>query len=111
MNLRLGFGTKGKSQIYRLQKLLYSLKQASRQWFSNFSSSLIKHVFTHSKSEYSLFTKLQGNSFITLSVYVVDILIANNDVQSVFAFKVLLHNEFQLKNLSPLKFFLRLEVA
>ncbi|KAF5445620.1 hypothetical protein F2P56_034662 [Juglans regia] len=59
----------------------------------------------------SNFTRLQGDSFITLLVYVDDILIASNNEEFVYAFKTLLHNEFQLKDLGHLKFFLGLEVA
>ena len=40
-----------------------------------------------------------------------DILLASNDPQSIKALKDSLHNEFKLKDLGNLKFFLGLEVA
>ena len=67
--------------------------------------------FKQSRSDYSLFTKKFNQSFIALLVYVDDILIASNDVHVVEELKVFLDQEFKLKDLGNLKFFLGLEVA
>uniref|UniRef100_A0A2N9GL44 Reverse transcriptase Ty1/copia-type domain-containing protein n=1 Tax=Fagus sylvatica TaxID=28930 RepID=A0A2N9GL44_FAGSY len=64
-----------------------------------------------SKSDYSLFTRSHGSSFLALLVYVDDILIASNDMESVTKLKKSLDAEFKLKDLGNLKYFLGLEVA
>lgn len=111
MTLPKGHPKQGENLVCHLQKSLYGLKQASRQWFEKFSSALLKANFIQSKVEYSLFTKKNGHLLVVVLVYVDDILITGSDMKGIQQLKDFLHSKFPIKDLGFLKHFLGIEVA
>ncbi|KAK9923369.1 hypothetical protein M0R45_031791 [Rubus argutus] len=106
-----GLRRQGESLVCRLNKSLYGLKQASRQWFSKFTTAIIRAGFTQSKADYSLFVRKDGGSFTALLIYVDDIMITGNCRKSINALKQFLHAQFRIKDLGELKYFLGIEIA
>ena len=94
-----------------LYKSLYSLKQASHQWFAKFLKAIRSAGYAQSQANYSLFTSKQGKSFTALLIYVDDILIIGNNPMSIATTKKFLHSHFHLKDLGDLKYFLGIEVS
>ncbi|KAL0322331.1 UNVERIFIED_CONTAM: Retrovirus-related Pol polyprotein from transposon TNT 1-94 [Sesamum calycinum] len=111
MSLPPGFGRKDETRVCKHHKSLYGLKQASRQWFIKLSSALEKAGFKKSNVDYSLFVQSQNDKFTTLLVYVDDVILAGNSLQDIEEAKLFLKNQFKLKDLRKLKYFLGIEVA
>ncbi|RDX77546.1 Isoflavone 2'-hydroxylase, partial [Mucuna pruriens] len=99
------------SQVCKLKKSLYGLKQASRQWFAEFSSSLLSQGHSQSSSGHSLFLKHSNNSFTALFVYVDDLILAGDNITEINAIREFLNRTFKIKDLENLKHFLGLEIA
>ena len=97
--------------VCRLRKSIYGLKQASRQWHSKLTSALLANGFTQSQADHSMFIKQTDRGFITLLVYVDDVLLASDNMEMINSTKEYLHDSFKIKDLGPTKYFLGLELA
>ena len=98
-------------QVCKLQRSLYGLKQASRQWYARLSSFLISHGYNQCTSDYSLFLKHESKSITALLVYFHDIVLSGNDLIEIKNITQLLDSAFKIMDLGDLKFFLHFEVA
>ncbi|KAG7556653.1 Retrotransposon Copia-like N-terminal [Arabidopsis suecica] len=97
--------------VCRLHKSIYGLKQASRQWFLKFSSTLVGFGFDKCHGDHTLFVKEVNGNFLVVLVYVDDILIASTSDSLVAELKTQLSSAFQLRDLGPPKFFLGIKIA
>ncbi|GJU04488.1 ribonuclease H-like domain-containing protein [Tanacetum coccineum] len=100
MCLPQGYDNVDKSKVCIFTKSLYGLKQASRQWNAKLTTALAEHCFEHSKFGYSLYTKQKGDIFISLLVYVDDIVIIGNDESRIKGFKEFLSTKVLIKDLA-----------
>lgn len=95
--------------VCRLHKSLYGLKQASRQWYLKLSSTILMG-FMKSRDDRT-FVKNDDGRYLTVLVYVDDILIASNNDDAVKEFISELESHLKLRNLGAAKYFLGLEIA
>jgi hypothetical protein len=106
-----GYEDKGKpSHICKLDKALYGLKQAPRAWYSRLSAKLINIGFVASKSDMSLFIYRKFSTTIYMLIYVDDIIVASSSQAATDALLKDLSQEFALKDLGDLSYFLGIEV-
>jgi histone deacetylase 1/2 len=96
--------------ICKLDKALYGLKQAPRAWYSRLSSKLVNLGFVASKSDMSLFIYRKSKITIYMLIYVDDIIVASSYEAATEALLKDLHQEFALKDLGDLNYFLGIEV-
>jgi hypothetical protein len=98
-------------QVCKLLKSLYGLKQASRKWYEKLSGILLEQGYKQSNSDHSLFTLTNKLGFTALLIYVDDIILAGNSLTEFERIKKIMDDEFKIKDLGKLKYFLGIEVA
>lgn len=111
MHVPPGLTVTNPNLVCRLQRSLYGLKQASRQWFTRLSTFLTSHGFHQFSADHSLFLRFHGNITTALLVYVDDIILTGNNLDEIHSITTLLDQTFKIKDLGNLKFFLGLEIA
>lgn len=97
--------------VCRLHKSIYGLKQAPRAWFLRLSQALLALGFNSSTVDTSLFTFHLNNISVYVLIYVDDIIIASNSSSSIGHLISHLGNEFAVKDLGPLSYFLGIQVT
>ncbi|KAA3474375.1 hypothetical protein EPI10_024670 [Gossypium australe] len=104
-------GSNGKPLVCRLKKALYGLRQVPRAWFDKLKCFLLSIGFVISKSDASLFVRITTNSTLYVLVYVDDIIITGSMPNCINSFVQQLNDEFSLKDMGDLYYFLRIEVT
>jgi hypothetical protein len=107
----LGLELPQSNLVCKLQRSLYGLKQASRQWNAKLTETLLSSGYNQSKADYSLFTKKTITGFTAILVYVDDLVLGGTDTAEIDQLKTLLDHKFSIKDLGCLKYFLGFEVA
>ena len=96
--------------VCKLDKSLYGLKQSPRAWYSRLSTKLQELEFVPSKADTSLFIYNKGGVHIYMLIYVDDIIIASSSPRAVPELVRNLQQEFAIKDLGDLHYFLGVEV-
>jgi hypothetical protein len=92
--------------VCKLNKALYGLKQAPRGWYARLSAKLLQLGFRISKPDNSLFYFQNNNVTIFILVYVDDIIVTSSKPQVITTILKNLGDEFALKDLGDLYYFL-----
>ena len=107
-----GFSEKFRSNVCKLQKSLYGLKQSPRAWFEKFTTVVNRQGYRQSQADHTIFTRVSAKGKITvLIVYVDDIILTRDDLVEMDRLKQSLATDFEIKDLGALKYFLGMEVA
>jgi hypothetical protein len=96
--------------VQKLYKALYDLKQAPCAWYSRLSTKLCEVGFQASKVDTSLFYFHHNDITMFVLVYVDDIIITSSSQKATEYLLHKLSQEFALKDLGDLYYFLGIEV-
>jgi hypothetical protein len=97
--------------VCRPRKSLYGLKQAPRAWNDRFTSFLPSLGFQASLTDPSLFVQHSSHGTVILLLYVDDILLTGSHSSLITSVIDALTQEFNMKDLGPLTYFLGLQVS
>jgi hypothetical protein len=96
--------------ICKLDKAIYGLKQAPRAWYSRLSSKLCELGFIPSRADTSLFLYNRSGITVYVLIYVDDIIVTSSSDDAIIALLRDLNENFAIKDLGDLHFFLGIEV-
>ena len=99
------------NKVCHLQRALYGLKQAPQAWFAKFSSTIFRLGYTTSPYDSALFLRCTIKGTILLLLYVNDIIITGDDLSGIQKLKDFLSQQFEMKDLGHLSYFLGLEIT
>ena len=110
MSQPIGFEEVGKDHmVCKLQKPIYGLKQASRQWYLKFDV-VTANGFKENIVDQCIYMKVSGSKFIFMVLYVNDILLVANDIDLLIETKQLLFIHFDIKNLGEASYLLGIQI-
>jgi len=106
-----GFSVEGKKHIVcKLEKSIYGLKQASRQWYITFNGTITSFGFQEIIVNRCVYRKVSGSKFIFLVLYVDDILLAAKDLSILRETKDFLSKNFEMKDMGEASYVIGIEI-
>lgn len=97
--------------VCKLHKAIYGLKQPPRAWYTRLSQFLLNLGFTASLVDTSLFLHINGSLKIFLLIYVDDIIVTGTHLHVISVLITRMQQEFPVKDLGPLSYFLGIQVT
>ena len=95
-----GFFVEEKEHIvYKLEKLIYGLKQASWQWYIKFNDIITSFGFKENTINLYIYLKVSENKYIFFIIYIDDILLATNDHGLLHEIEKFLSINLKMKNI------------
>nr|GEU92142.1 putative ribonuclease H-like domain-containing protein [Tanacetum cinerariifolium] len=97
-------------RVYKVEKAMYGLHQASRALYGTLSKYLLDNGFQRGTIDQTLFIRKLKEESLLVQVYVDDIIFGSSNPKLCRQFEALMHDKFQMSVMGELKFFLGLQV-
>nr|GEV98689.1 retrotransposon protein, putative, Ty1-copia subclass [Tanacetum cinerariifolium] len=98
------------NRVCKLQRSIYGLKQASRQWNKRFDEEIKEFGFIQNRDEPCVCRKASGSDVVFLILYVDDILILGNNISRLKEVKDYLGKCFSMKDLREAAYILGIKI-
>jgi hypothetical protein len=98
------------NKVYKLQRSIYGLKQASQSWNLRFDEDIKAFGFVQNLEESCIYKKISGSSVAFLVLYVDVILLIGNDVEMLNSVKEYLNSTFSMKYLGEAAYVLGIRI-
>jgi hypothetical protein len=106
-----GFSLKEKEHmVCKLNKLIYGLKQASRQWYLKFNDTITSFGFKKNIVDRCIYLKVSRSKFLFLILYVDDILFASSDFGFLHETKEFLSKSFEMEYMGEATYVIGIEI-
>ena len=112
MEIPDGFpGADDPTQVCKINRALYGLKQSPKAWYDRISAWLCNHGLTRSKSDPNMYYSKNDHRIVILLLYVDDLLITGNDDKAINTLKQRLQHEFEMTDLGEAQQYLGVEIS
>ncbi|GJR02356.1 retrovirus-related pol polyprotein from transposon TNT 1-94 [Tanacetum coccineum] len=98
------------NHVFKLKKALYGLKQAPKAWYDRLKAFLLDHKYIIGLVDNTLFTEKRNSHIIIVQIYVDDIIFGSICQELCDDFSKIMHNEFEIRMICELNFFLGLQI-
>ena len=106
-----GFVAKGQKQkVCKFLRSIYGLKQASRSWHLRFDETIKTYGFEQNVDEPCVYKYIKEKKAVFMVLYVDDILLIGNDVETLSNVKKWLAKQFQMKDLGEASYILGIQI-
>ena len=100
----------GEHLVCKLNKSIYGLKQASRQWYLKFHGIISSFGFDENPMDQCIYHKVSGSKICFLVLYVDDILLTANDRGLLHEVKQFLSKNFDMKDMGDVSYVIDIKI-
>jgi hypothetical protein len=107
-----GFEEPGKEDwVWRLEKSIYGMKQASRIWNQTFHKTVSSWGFQRMRNEWCVYRRTSATGTTIFALHVDDIIVTSSSADETTHFKAELRSNWEIADLGPAKFALGIAIT
>ena len=95
---------------YKLDKSLYGLEQAPKDWYTTLSDYLLNNGYRRGVVDHTLFIKEEGDDSLLVQIYVDDIIFGSTNTEMCTKFEKVMKAMFEMSAMGEMQYFLGLQV-